>query len=335
MKCYDINSNCWIDKLKYLDQYVKTNKSVAVSTIKKYNDLIRNGTLNESIAKLTPNFDLLILFEYHGDQRPLNNINELTIPTIVLYWNYKDNNLANYFYYPNWLFSTAELSNTMLTPTTEFLFNCACRNFNERPGKIYNYIQLKQKYYFDKILFSKYKSIYPLNESAIDFLTDIEIAKFTKEYNTWQPMNSIDATNSGLDLVTSMNSTNYNVYKTSLFHIVAETAVNKPLLSEKTYKIFAVGQIPIMCGPQHAVSHLRDLGFDMFDDIVDHSYYDNIYDSRERINAMHWILDHIATLDHNQLLINTATRRMNNFTHLKSANLKESLLNPIITYLNY
>ncbi len=333
MKCYDINSNCWVDKLKYLDQYVKTNRLVAVSTIEKYNDSIRNGTLNEFIAKLTSNFDLLILFEYHGDQRPLNNINELPIQTIVLYWNYKDDNLENYFYYPNWLFSTAELSNTMLSPTTEFLFNCACRNFNERPGKIYNYIQLKQKYYFDKILFSKYKSIHPLREYAMDFLTDAEIVRFTEEYDSWQLMDSDEATNTGLDLVTSMNSTNYDVYKTSLFHIVAETSVNKSLLSEKTYKIFAVGQIPIMCGPQHAISHLRDIGFDVFDDIVDHSY-DNIQDNKARIDAMHEVLDYIATLDHAKLLINTTDRRLHNFNHLKSTNLKESLLKLIVSRLN-
>lgn len=334
MKCYDINSNCWEDILVHLDQYVKLNKLVVVSTIEKYNDSIRNGTLNEFIAKLTSNFDLLILFEYHGDQRPLKNINELPIPTIVLYWNYKDDNLENYFYYPYWLFLTAKLSNTMLDPTTEFLFNCACRNFNERPGKIYNYIQLRQKYYFDKILFSKYKSIHPLREYAMDFLTETEIVRFTEEYDTWQLMDSDEATNTGLDLVTSMTSINYNVYKTSLFHIVAETAVDKPLLSEKTYKIFAVGQIPIICGPQHAVSHLRDLGFDMFDDIVDHSYYDNIYDSRQRIDAMHRILDHLATLDHTQLLSNTANRRLQNFNHLKSADLKEVLLKSIVTYIN-
>jgi hypothetical protein len=221
----------------------------------------------------------------------------------------------------------------MLSPTTEFLFNCACRNFNERPGKIYNYIQLKQKYYFDKILFSKYKSIHPLREYAMDFLTDAEIVRFTEEYDSWQLMDSDEATNTGLDLVTSMNSTNYDVYKTSLFHIVAETSVNKSLLSEKTYKIFAVGQIPIMCGPQHAISHLRDIGFDVFDDIVDHSY-DNIQDNKARIDAMHEVLDYIATLDHAKLLINTTDRRLHNFNHLKSTNLKESLLKLIVSRLN-
>jgi hypothetical protein len=167
----------------------------------------------------------------------------------------------------------------------------------------------------------------------MDFLTDAEIVRFTEEYDSWQLMDSDEATNTGLDLVTSMNSTNYDVYKTSLFHIVAETSVNKSLLSEKTYKIFAVGQIPIMCGPQHAISHLRDIGFDVFDDIVDHSY-DNIQDNKARIDAMHEVLDYIATLDHAKLLINTTDRRLHNFNHLKSTNLKESLLKLIVSRLN-
>lgn len=322
--------------LVFIDKYITTDKLAVAITIENYNNLINNNELIEFITQINLRFDLLILYEYHGNQKPLTDITQLPIHAIVLYWNFEETKL-NYFYYPHWLFYIAESVSTLNTISTQYLFNCACRNFIERPGKIYNYIKLQQKSYFDNILFSKYKSILHRGWDVTEFYkdTDIELQKFIEEYDTWLAMDAEDSINNGLDLVASMQSINYDVYKTSLFHIVAESEIDKFMLSEKTYKIFAAGQIPIMCGPQHAIKHLRDIGFDMFDDIINHEYYDNISNNKDRIDAMHEILDKIAVLDHNQLLIDTATRRMNNFNHLKSTNLKELLLNPIITYINY
>jgi hypothetical protein len=328
MKYY--NEKLEVTCIGILDSGIITDKPTAAITIEHYNSLINNNRLTEFIEKINLKFDLLIIYEFHGNQKPLNDISQLPMRAIVLYWNFKETQI-NYFYYPHWLFTIAENATQLNNISTKYLFNCACRNFIERPGKIYNYIKLQQKSYFNNILFSKYKSILHNNLTVTEFCNDIELQKFIEEYNTWEPMDADNSITTGIDLVSSMKSINYDVYKTSLFHIVAESEIDKFLLSEKTYKIFAVGQIPIMCGPQHAVSHLRDLGFDMFDDIIDHKYYDSIHNNKDRIDAMHEILDQIAVLDHNQLLINTATRRMNNFTHLKSANLKESLLNPIIT----
>lgn len=70
----------------------------------------------------------------------------------------------------------------------------------------------------------------------------------------------------------------------ALFNVVCETAYepepgssvlthhHRPGMTEKSYKCFAIGQIPIWLAPYRAVSCYRDLGFDVFDDIVDHSY---------------------------------------------------------------
>jgi hypothetical protein len=43
-------------------------------------------------------------------------------------------------------------------------------------------------------------------------------------------------------------------------------------LTEKTFKAFAFRQVPIWFAVPGLVSQVRDLGFDIFDDIVDHSY---------------------------------------------------------------
>ena len=70
----------------------------------------------------------------------------------------------------------------------------------------------------------------------------------------------------------------------ALFNIVTESSYETepgathiehhcfPALTEKTYKCFGMSQIPIWLAPYQAVECYRELGFDVFDDIVDHSY---------------------------------------------------------------
>lgn len=71
----------------------------------------------------------------------------------------------------------------------------------------------------------------------------------------------------------------------ALLNVVLETSYEKltnlaidehlwrvPFVTEKTAKAFAVGQIPIILGPLNQVAITRNLGFDLFDDIIDHSY---------------------------------------------------------------
>ena len=55
-----------------------------------------------------------------------------------------------------------------------------------------------------------------------------------------------------------------------------------PFLTEKTTKPFAWGQVPIFNCIQGNVEYVREFGFDLFDDIIDHSY-DNITEPMIRI----------------------------------------------------
>lgn len=63
-------------------------------------------------------------------------------------------------------------------------------------------------------------------------------------------------------------------YQTSFIEIITESSFSSPgyMLTEKTMHGFYGCNFPIVLAGQGAVSHLRTVGFDMFDDIVDHSY---------------------------------------------------------------
>jgi len=83
----------------------------------------------------------------------------------------------------------------------------------------------------------------------------------------------------------------------ALFNVICETAYepepgsktlihhHRPGMTEKTYKCFALYQIPIWLAPYRAVTCYRALGFDVFDDIVDHGY-DMEPDPEVRINMV-------------------------------------------------
>lgn len=45
-----------------------------------------------------------------------------------------------------------------------------------------------------------------------------------------------------------------------------------PCLTEKTFKSILLGQLPIWLAPMGTVKCVRELGFDVFDDVIDHSY---------------------------------------------------------------
>lgn len=83
----------------------------------------------------------------------------------------------------------------------------------------------------------------------------------------------------------------------ALFNIICEAAYepepgtaqlihhHRPGMTEKSYKCFALHQIPIWLAPYRAVECYRQLGFDVFDDLVDHSY-DQEPDPEKRIELV-------------------------------------------------
>jgi hypothetical protein len=78
------------------------------------------------------------------------------------------------------------------------------------------------------------------------------------------------------------------IFRSSFFNLVAETSSqhenfrwHSQFITEKTFKAFALRQVPIWFATPGLVKEIRNLGFDMFDDIVDHSY-DDLYDQTQR-----------------------------------------------------
>ena len=90
--------------------------------------------------------------------------------------------------------------------------------------------------------------------------------------------------------------TNVNFFE-CMVNVITETSSQTDadswreiFLTEKTFKAFAYRQMPLWFAVPNTVQTVRDLGFDVFDDIIDHSY-DLIEDESERMDAVVNVLD--------------------------------------------
>lgn len=116
------------------------------------------------------------------------------------------------------------------------------------------------------------------------------------------------------------------VFHSCLFNLVVESSSQTDpgiwrsiFITEKTFKAFGLRQIPIWFAVPGLVAEVRKLGFDMFDDIVNHSY-DQVVNEQQRFAQ---IFDQIQRLNHSmdlsqcqQLRHNIHDRLNNNFNML-------------------
>ncbi len=93
--------------------------------------------------------------------------------------------------------------------------------------------------------------------------------------------------------------------------------------TEKTAKAFLMNQIPILIAAPGMVQVLRELGFDMFDDIVDHSYdtednifkrCDMVYNELNRLVSKYTVAGWVRILQQR----NISKRLFNNFENVRS-----------------
>lgn len=95
--------------------------------------------------------------------------------------------------------------------------------------------------------------------------------------------------------------------RSCLFNVIAESSDqsqgqniwNSVFLTEKTFKAFALHQIPIWMGVPGVVAQVRALGFDVFDDVMEGHIYDTIASESKRCGL---VLDRIQRL-HNALTL--------------------------------
>lgn len=86
-----------------------------------------------------------------------------------------------------------------------------------------------------------------------------------------------------------------SLYLKTFCSVISETSMEAdlPNFSEKTFKALSSGHVIVLLGAQNSLQYLRDLGFDVFDDVLDNSY-DLEPDYYKRLVKVFTVIDAIS-----------------------------------------
>lgn len=200
-------------------------------------------------------------------------------------------------------------------PTKKF----SCLMANKWSHRVLTYIHLYSKPYFNEMIFGwGRRTDYTLDFlEQEDFINDIVITDKEKMKLASMPQRILAHPHDDTDF--NDRSTNHIAYTDACLNIITETRSRNstPQLTEKSYKPIIAGQFFIMIGSKGLISYIRSIGFDVFDDIINHSY-DSIEDDRLRIKTAIEEIDRLNTLDLIKLHTQSKNRFVYNQTHIKS-----------------
>jgi hypothetical protein len=122
----------------------------------------------------------------------------------------------------------------------------------------------------------------------------------------------------------------FNAHLDSYFEMIVETNYVEHTIfhSEKTFKAIAWSQPFVMFAERYSVQALRELGYDVFDDFIDHSY-DNIADPIERMTATFLEVTRLCDISHDDWLkiyTQISDRLVSNRKHLFTCEERSTVL---------
>jgi hypothetical protein len=163
-------------------------------------------------------------------------------------------------------------------------FDLGCLNFGPRPHRIANFFCLMNKSYKDKISVS-----FHTNDLTYSYARQDDISLSADELEFWQNIKpTLPETKSSIyiwDLSIPQLLDSY-------LHLVTETTVMPGVfVTEKTWKPIITGTPFLIFGNPGTMYFLKENGVDIYDDVIDHSYYDNELDWRCRLEKIHTVLD--------------------------------------------
>ena len=251
------------------------------------------------------------------------SVQTIIVTGIIKYYKNLPTNLKIQFF-PFWALWSSDPHGTANILNNHHTFCClpkkykvSCLNGTAWPHRKLTYVYLKQKSYYDELVFSFHNRLTYHGHPTALVLTQKE----NEQFNLLPQFVTFKDDISFLDI-----SINHPAYQETYVNLVTETVVdNSSFLSEKTFKPIVAGQLFVLIAGPGAIQFLRDIGIDTFDDIIDNSY-DNIVDIRERITAALTQIDHLMTLDLEQLYIQIKPRLLHNSEYIRSDEFRQQFL---------
>jgi hypothetical protein len=198
-------------------------------------------------------------------------------------------------------------------------YKLSCLNGMAWQHRKWIYLQLAHKPYFNDIVFSYGNR---LDKNPHDWMNEIQL---THEENNQLMQLPSEVKFITDDEIRRIDVTiNHPAYLETYINLVTETSINgkMSMLSEKTFKPIVAGQLFILIAAVGSIQFLRDIGIDTFDDIIDHSY-DNIVDSRVRLETAIAQVDYLMTLNIEQIYTQIKPRLQRNSEYFMSTEFRQ------------
>jgi hypothetical protein len=207
-------------------------------------------------------------------------------------------------YYHHWYFYSVKNFVLPQNDTHVKMYPWSCLNLNPRPHRIYNYILSRSKPYFTQSKFSMFNSPEDWCSRSDDIVLDPAIVTEWEQSKHKLPGREV-VVGKGLDLdIPELTDTH--------IHLVTEsTVLPRVFITEKTWKPIAAKQLFLVFGNPGIVSTLRQLGIDVFDDIIDHRY-DLELNWGKRIDMIHNVIETLLSKNLELIYQRTAARRKHN-----------------------
>ena len=218
-------------------------------------------------------------------------------------------------YYPYWYFYSVKNFKLPKEVSINKTYSWSCLNYNPRVHRIHNYILSRGKPYFSQARFSMHNAPEERCARPDDVVLDQTIINEWKLLRTLLPQ---CVTGYKPDGAFSLDDLTIPELADSYLHVVTETIIlPRVFITEKTWKPIAMQQLFLVFGDPGIIAALRQLGVDVFDDIVDHSY-DNEPRWQQRLDMVHQSLEKLLSKDLQLIYQQTKYRREQNQIRFKN-----------------
>lgn len=291
-----------------IGRLIRPNQSVYVRPEQIYcGDFELN---RQALQDLNQQFDLLLLElsrenygignEYIYDECEKLGLNFILLTHDV----YKHLNRPRMCYYPHWYYTSVDLF-IMGTANPNPRYRLSCINRNPKQHRILNYFLLREKPYWTDSLVTLYQ---PTTDMPARF-DDFDLPEHLQQ--AWT--NAMDKLPKWNNSTNGSYNLNIPAFTDSWLHLVTESTCSPEFfVTEKIWKPIAAQQLFMVYGAPRVVEYLRDAGVDVFDDFIDHKYYDLEPDPVRRLHLLHEVLDHVIDQDLADMYEKTAERRHTN-----------------------
>lgn len=307
--------------------------------IEFYNDVATQQTRLDFDKLDNSDIDVVLAFwcdhDWPLDNQILTRLAKSTKPCVVLSWTTQIEKHENALFFPFWAM-TYPIGRGVRIPTLNEATNrkrnylASCINARHQFDRFINLTSMQQ--YWD--FFNPGRSIItcPLIDHATNNAVDVDqIANKIKE--SWPAgatifkeklvpllplqhpsMSVIDFSNSA-SLVETITAA-VPAYTDAYINIIGETSQFDPFVSEKSLKPMLAGQLFVTIGVPGTIQLLTNLGFDVFDDIIEHSRYSEYPDVHIRVQELHAYIGQMNQWNWEQIFKETEHRRLQNRNHL-------------------